>query len=479
MLHQLFQVFALASLAIAANPDYEGLFRPFVSPGTEIATLSEPSFANVTSPRWSTWKAPTFQAAIKPVTEADVQAIVRIAARNRIPFLATLNGHGNNQNYGRVQNALNINLGNFDSVVVDATSNHLTIGGGVTFGQISEPLAKAGKEIQTGNAVCVGMVGATIGGGIGTQQGLHGLVLDALVSVRLVTAKGDLVTASKSVNPDLFWAIRGAGANFGIITSATYDVYEQTNNGEVILASFAFPASASRSVWEHVQSYDENLPAPLVFMPAIRYNRTTQETLVAMAVVYFGPLAEAQPYLDKVAALNPASSSVQTVTISQLHQTFSVGACDRGNRHNPYTLGMQKTDPDTLEEVLQEMTEFYGEHPNYQGSLAIQRYSSESMMKVPDSETSYPWRDINSYLLFDNMYSDSALDTKVDDLSRSLRDKFQASSGYGSPQTYLNYAHGDEPLTQVYGASKLPKLRTLKKQWDPDHLFGFNYPINY
>lgn len=77
------------------------------------------------------------------------------------------------------------------------------------------------------------------------------------------------------------------------------------------------------------------------------------------------------------------------------------------------------------------------------------------------------------------MYADAALDADVDDLSRSLRDKLQAASGYEDPQIYLNYAHGDEPLNQVYGASKLPKLRTLKKKWDPDHSFGFNFPIDY
>ncbi|XXG98265.1 hypothetical protein Hte_004588 [Hypoxylon texense] len=476
---QLFQVLALASLSIAANPNYEDLFKPFVSPGTEIATAPEPDFADVASPRWSTWQAPTFQAAIKPVTEADVQAIVRIAARNKIPFLATLNGHGSNKNYGRLQNALNINLENFKLIAVDPVKNLLTVGGGVTFGEISEPLAKAGKEIQTGNAVCVGMVGATIGGGIGTLQGIHGLVLDALVSVKLVTAKGDLIIASKAVNPDLFWAIRGAGANFGIIIEATYEIFDQTNKGEVILASFGFPLSTSRSAWEFLQSYDEYMPAPLAIIPAIRYNHTTQETSVNVAVVYYGPMAEAQPYLDQVAALNPISTMVLTVTHGELHEIFSMGACDRGNRHNGYTLNMKKTDPDAMEELLQEMNEFYETHPNYNGSVAIQRYSSEGMMKVPDDETSYPWRDVNAYLLFDNVYTDAAIDADVDDLSRSLRDKLQEVSGYAEPEIYLNYAHGDEPLNQVYGASKLPKLRTLKKLWDPEHLFGFNYPIDY
>ncbi|KAI0161038.1 hypothetical protein GGR52DRAFT_562652 [Hypoxylon sp. FL1284] len=479
MLTQLIQALAFASLTSAVNINYTALFSQSVSPGTEIATVYDPDFAEVVSPRWSVYHAPTFEVAIKPVNEADIQAIVRIAASHKIPFLATLNGHGGNINYGRVQKALNINLGSLNSVHVDAKNDRLTIGGGVTFGQISEPLAKAGKEIQTGNAVCVGMVGATIGGGIGTLQGLHGLVLDALLSVKIVTAKGDLITASKVENPDLFWAIRGAGANFGIITSATYQIFDQTNEGNVVFAHYNFPVTASRSMWEFLQSYDEKLPPPLAFLPAITYNRTTEQTLVSLGVVYSGPLADAQPYLDQLAKLGPSSNVTQTVTTTQLHQIFSQGACDRGARHNPYTLGMRKTDPNTLEDVLSEMTEFYKTHPDYRGSLSFQRYSNEAMMKVPEDETSYPWRDIKSYLLFDNAYTDPALDADVDDLSRSLRQKLQETGGYSDPQIYLNYAHGDEPLTRVYGASKLPRLRILKKKWDPDHVFGFNYPIDY
>ncbi|KAI2621292.1 hypothetical protein GGR54DRAFT_96717 [Hypoxylon sp. NC1633] len=478
MLYELFLGLAIASKALAAGTDFEALFRPYVSSGVEIATPSDADFANVASPRWSTWRAPTFQAAIKPVIESDLQEIVRIAGRNNISFLATLNGHGTNLRYGNLQNALNINLANFNSVTVDAAKNRMTVGGGVTFGNLSAPLAKAKREIQTGNAVCVGMVGATIGGGIGTMQGLRGLVLDALLSVRLVTATGDVVTASKSENPDLFWAIRGAGANFGIITSATYEVYEETNNGQVILANFGFPVSASRSIWELLRSYDDYIPPALVLIPAVAYNRTTNETNINVGLVYYGTQKQAQPYINQLVALKPASNSTQYLTTEQLHQVFSNGVCNRGNRHNAYTVGLRKTNVAALQDTVGDLTKFFKTHPDYHGSFAIQRYSSEATLRVPDNETAYPWRDISSYLLFDNIYTDPALDADVDALGRKVRARFFSVSGYREPQVYLNYDHGDEPLTQIYGASKLPKLRALKKLWDPRHMFGVGNPIH-
>lgn len=121
------------------------------------------------------------------------------------------------------------------------------------------------------------MVGATLGGGIGPLQGLHGLIIDALESVRLVTAAGDLITVSATENPDLFWALRGAGANFGIITSANYTVYDATNGGQVLNADFLYPASANHSVFELIASFDESVPAPLAFQVVLAFNQTSKQ----------------------------------------------------------------------------------------------------------------------------------------------------------------------------------------------------------
>lgn len=120
------------------------------------------------------------------------------------------------------------------------------------------------------------MVGATLGAGVGPLQGLHGLIIDALVSVRMVTAAGDLITVSATQYPDLFWAIRGAGANFGIITSAVYEVHNHTNNGNVVNADFAFNPAVNISLFEVMQSFDDNLPPELSLNIGLSYNYTAQ-----------------------------------------------------------------------------------------------------------------------------------------------------------------------------------------------------------
>jgi len=119
----------------------------------------------------------------------------------------------------------------------------------------------------------MGVVGATMGGGIGSLSGHRGLMVDSLKSVRMITASGELVEASKDQNADLFWAIRGAGSNFGIITSATYTVYDASNNAQVMNADFVFPASANQSFWQIMKEFDDTLPSRLALTAVAFYDR--------------------------------------------------------------------------------------------------------------------------------------------------------------------------------------------------------------
>lgn len=319
-----------------------------------------------------------------------------------------------------MHNALNINLGHFNSVVVDAAANTLTIGGATSFGEVFGPLYDAGKEIrtnfplanlppltnmlltcscvETGNSICVGMVGATIGGGIGSMQGMHGMMVDSLESVRMATASGNMVTASEKENPDLFWAVRGAGANFGIITSAVYNIHEQTANGKAVLAEYTFPAARNRSVWELLKTYDDYIPRPLALFPEIGYNRTTNEPIVIYVVLYFGTLDEAKPHMDKAAALGPSSSAVFETTAPGVYNMLSKGVCDNGHYQNEYTIGIKRTDVATMEDVFADMSAFYEAYPAYNGKTIYQRYGNEVALQTPNWKTSYPWRDIKTFL---------------------------------------------------------------------------------
>lgn len=109
------------------------------------------------------------------------------------------------------------------------------------------------------------MIGATLGGGVSRFNGLHGMIVDSLSRLRIVTAAGNIVTASKTINPDLFWGMRGAGHNYGTVVEATYDIYDETAS-QVLSANFLFPVSARIPILRYFKSFGDNLPAKLSFL---------------------------------------------------------------------------------------------------------------------------------------------------------------------------------------------------------------------
>lgn len=126
----------------------------------------------------------------------------------------------------------------------------------------------------------MGVVGATLGAGVGRFQGIHGLIIDALLSVRLVTAKGRIITASATKHSDLFWGLRGAGANFGIILSATYKITDHSNGGIVMNADLIFPASANLSYFNTMKNFQDKVPAELALFTTIFFDASAKEVMI-------------------------------------------------------------------------------------------------------------------------------------------------------------------------------------------------------
>ncbi|KAK3367529.1 hypothetical protein B0H63DRAFT_455622 [Podospora didyma] len=481
MLRQIHHILAFVCAvhaAAAREINFEALFGPHVSDDTEIASAGSDNFSSVLSHHWTLWKAPKFQGAIKPATEADVQKIVKLATKNNISFLATNNGHGTNTKYGITPVDLNINLRNLNSVAVDGKKNTVTIGGGTVLGEVTEKIYAAGKELPTGNAVCVGMVGLTIGGGVGVQTGTHGLTLDALLSVRLVTWTGDVITVSKKRNADLFWAIKGAGANFGIITEATYELYDHTNHGQVLYNRYTFPASANRSIFELMATYDgDNLPAPMSYIPQIRFNRETNLPEILLLIVYFGSKEQAQPHIDKVLALKPVAATLNYGPQPPMFEFLSVGLCSTDYR-NHFHVGTKRTDPATYEEIFGDMVEFYKAHPGYNGVVILQRESTRYALSRPVHESVYPWRDIGTFALMLNRWDPTTVsDADLESIADTVMGKIQKTSGFKTRHVYINYDYGTETLAEIYGAKNLNRLSKLKGEWDPHNKFGRGNPI--
>lgn len=234
-------------------------------------------------------------------------------------------------------------------------------------------------------------------------QGVHGLELDSLLSVKLVTATGDLITVSSTENPDLFWALRGAGFNFGIVTEATFKSYNASYGGNVMEADMAFPATANTSIFKILQSFDGDALDPKLSLTVVAgYNREADQALLLVNAVYFGPNETLTKYIQPFIDLKPVQSQSVLVPWNELAEHLFFGNDGTGCSDNLHLIvggqGLKKTNTADYEKFFGEFAEFNRANPLLNASFVVERYSTAGPRSLPSGETAYPYRDIETHL---------------------------------------------------------------------------------
>lgn len=212
-----------------------------LSSGAQIYFPGSNEFSLSTT-RWSTLDAPNVTITVEPATENDVAETVKYANERGIPFIAVNSGHGAITTVGGVKNGIEIWMRSLNKIKIAKDGKTATFGGGVQSKKVTETLWAAKKQtgmclakypkrkaanmlpIVTGGCECVSMLGPGLGGGHGFLQGRHGLIADQFVSMNIVRADGSINTIDRT--SDLWWAMQGAGHNFGIVTSVTSKIYD-------------------------------------------------------------------------------------------------------------------------------------------------------------------------------------------------------------------------------------------------------------
>ncbi|KAI9154974.1 FAD-linked oxidoreductase virF [Paramyrothecium foliicola] len=485
----LWATFCAPSLAVSSRGRVD-LRRVLTDPARKWVTNTTVSFPgslefNDATERWTIFRPPTYSATIRPGTEGDIVKIIRLVTSLKIPFLVRGAGHSYTTTVGDLEGGLNIDLSQFKSIGINKSAKTVTIGPGVTAGDIFDPVYAAGFEIQTGSCSCPSLIGVTLGGGVGRFQGHHGLLIDALVSMRVVTAKGQLIEVSRSSNADLFWGMRGAGANFGVVTSATYALKPLTNGGNFFNIEFVFPAKMAPAYFRAIETYNKNLPAKLASINVIQHNAVANETQVLAGWTYFGSEKEGRRALAPIIALSPP---VAEYMVQWNLLTASAGGgidqfvCQGNTVRDLYNLNLKHYSASTYEKTLAKMTRFYEENPGGRNSVVtLELFPNQAMASVASDETAFRWRDATGYVSFINSNptfiwtpGDKATEKAGNKLGKELRRDFAATSGYTNPAVFVSYARGDEKLEDIYGKDKLPRLARLKKKWDPENFFSFN-----
>ena len=197
---------------------------------------------------------------LRPQSIGDVQAGVRFAARAGLPLSVRGGGHGF-PGFGTNDGGVVIDLSKLANVEIIDKERHLVrIGGGATWGQVAAALTPHGLAISSGDTKSVGVGGLTLTGGIGWKVRKYGLALDNVAAAEVVTVGGEVVHASAGENPELFWAIRGGGGNFGIVTTFDFAAHPTT---DVFYGKVAFAASEAATVIQGWADYLRTAPEEL------------------------------------------------------------------------------------------------------------------------------------------------------------------------------------------------------------------------
>ncbi|CAE7205748.1 hypothetical protein P3342_011551 [Pyrenophora teres f. teres] len=480
-----FGLLSVVGMTSAVTPgNIQSYLQSHLSSKSEVFLSSSQSYQTELTERWNAYQAPSYVVGVKPATAQDVSTIVKYAAQNSIAFMGTGGGHGYTTTTSAVNNGINIDLGAFKSISIDKAASTMTIGGAVTFGEVLDPVFAAGKEIQTGSCSCVGFVGATLGGGIGPYQGLHGLIIDALQSVTMVTGKGDIVNASSSVNSDLFWGLRGAGMNYGIVTSATYKLADQTNGGHALNGDFLFPASENATVFNILSKFAGYQPNAFSITSAIQYSTDYKMTVIMVNAVYIGAEADGRKVIAPLLSTKALKSNITMIPYNRLifENRFGVDplGCIAGLPQAAYGLNLYKYDVATYQATLASYIDFYAATGLTTSYMVTEMFPTKVTLQTADAAAAYPYRNTMAYLFmsFSGFTTDAQI-SAIADFAKARRADFVKLNGAKGLQVYVNYAHGDEGRDAWYTAEKLPKLEQLKKTWDPQSLFNFTNGFAY
>ena len=401
----------------------------------------------------------------RPLDVDDVVTAVAFARDSDLPVAVRGGGHSV-AGHCIGDGSCVVDLRLMRNVVVDPDAGTATCGGGSLWEDLDPACLRHGLATPGGTFGDTGVAGLTLGGGIGHLVGLHGLTLDNLIGATVVTAAGGVVHASDDENADLFWALRGGGGNFGIVTDFTFRLHPVGRLLGGLLMYRLEDAGDVVPLWRELM-----LEAPdnlATFAQTTRSGMTGEETTL-VSVAYFGEPEEGyeavQPLLD---AAPVVGNTLRPMYYAELQEIF--GRMPFGIRH--YWSGR-----------------FLRELPDELIDMTVERYRAGDLgsvlfeplygaaKRVPPEATAFSGREANYNATFVSSWLQPDGDERGIETARTYSSELGPWATGGG---YINYASesvGDGLQTE-FGAERFGRLKEVKRHYDPDNRFRFNHNIS-
>jgi FAD/FMN-containing dehydrogenase len=405
----------------------------------------------------------------------DVAPAIGFARRNKLEVSIRGGGH-NIAGSSLCDHGLTIDFSKMKGVRVDVGKKRAYVEPGATLADLDEATQVHGLATPVGINSTTGIAGLTLGGGFGWLTRKYGMTIDNLISVDMVTVDGKKIRASATENEDLFWAIRGGGGNFGVVTQFEFELFPV--GPEVFAGLMVFPFSQAKQILrkyrEFVNSAPEELNVwavlrkapPLPFLPENVHGKE----VVVLPIFYSGPISEAERLIAPLRDFGAAHGEhVGPQPYVQWQKAFdpllTPGARNYWKSHNFTELA---------DGALDSIVEFAGKLPSPQCEIFIGLIAG-APNRVASDAMAYGHRDAKFVLNVHGRWDDAKDDRKCIDWAR---DFFKASAAYASAGAYVNFMTAEESdrIASAYG-SNYARLVQVKRKYDPDNVFHLNQNI--
>jgi FAD/FMN-containing dehydrogenase len=363
-----------------------------------------------------------------------------------------------------------IDLMPMKGVHVDPAARTVRAQGGVTWAEVNRETQLHGLAVTGGVVSTTGVAGLTLGGGLGWLMSKYGLALDNLRSVEIVTADGRVVRPSPDDHADLFWALRGGGGNFGVVTSLEYRLHPV---GPVITGGLiAHPFDRARDVLRFFRDCTAALPDELtVFGGLIHAPDGSGQKLAAMVICHCGPLAAGEAATRPLKRFgSPAVDAVGPMPYCELNAMLDA-AYPRGALNYWKSRFLARLSDDAIDAMI----EGFARCPTPMGQLLLEHFHGAAT-RVGVGDTAFPHRSEGYNLLVLSEWMDPA---QTDRCIAWARKTYADMEPFAAAGRYVNYLGDDETgdaVAAAYGPN-YPRLREIKTRYDGGNLFHMNQNI--
>ena len=405
----------------------------------------------------------------------DVPHAISFARENGLEISIRGGGH-NIAGNALCDNGLMIDFSNMKNVRVDAAKKRAYVEPGATLADFDASVQKHGLATPVGINSTTGISGLTLGGGFGWLTSKYGMTIDNLISADVITADGKKLRASENENADLFWAIRGGGGNFGVVTQYEFNLHPV--GPEILAGLLVFPFAQAKQVLTQYREFIEAAPEdlsvwvvlrqapPLPFLPQDVHGKE----VVVLAIFYAGDVTQGKKLIEPLRHFGePHGEHIGAQPYTQWQKAFdpllTPGARNYWKSHNLTALS---------DGALDTIIEFAGKLPSPQCEIFIGLLAGAAN-RVPADSMAYAHRDAKFVLNVHGRWDQAADDERCIAWARKF---FKASEPYASGSVYVNFMTEDEAdrIAAAYGSNYV-RLVQIKRKYDPENVFHLNQNI--